>query len=75
MPDHRDLTNPPPTDIWLGKQRSMWPVLAFTNEDQVARWLQEGQPGERRVWKVDTMTLSEVELIPPVPAGLRAVEG
>jgi hypothetical protein len=67
----RDITNPPPQDIWLGKVRGQWPVAVLHSEDQAARWLMEGKPGDRRAWKVTEMTLEEVELVPPVPAGIR----
>lgn len=72
MTDPRDLTNPPPTELWIGTERGRWPIVAFGRESQVTQFLGDEDPGHpRRAWKVDDFTLTELELIPPSEPELR----
>lgn len=68
-----DPVNPPPAELWIGKERSRWMIHAFGSEAQVKSWLErEEQEYPRRVWRVEGFDLTEVELEPPAPPrGLR----
>lgn len=63
-----------PEEIWIGITRGKWPIQAFINSDQAARWLGEDEQ-QRRVFQVDTGILAELEYIPPVEASYRIVRG
>jgi hypothetical protein len=68
--DAKDILNPPPTRLWVGKKAGEWVVYAFTNEAHVRDFL-EVAPTRRRAWAVEGFTLTEVELGPAVERVIR----
>ncbi len=62
-----------PDEMFLGRQRGEWPVQAFTSEAHAVGWLDGGDKTgvhTRRLWKVRLAVVTEMTLIPPVPARL-----
>ena len=62
-----------PDEIFLGKQDGEWPIQAFVSEAHALGWLDGGEKTAyrtRRLWKVRIATVTEMTLIPPVPARL-----
>lgn len=60
------VDNELPEDMWLGKERCMWPIYVFSSEDQALSWLST-DTGKRRVWRVDLIQHTEMEAVIPEP--------
>jgi hypothetical protein len=73
QPEYRDRFRPP-AELFLGTSEGTWPVQAFTSEAHVVSWLQEKGDHRRHAWKVHLDEVTEMVLIPPVPAKLAEKE-
>jgi hypothetical protein len=71
----RRLMATPDTEVYIGKTDGEWPLEIFTAEDHAVMWLSEpAAPGSikrRRLWRASISYVSELDLMPPVPARLR----
>lgn len=66
----------PHTTMWFGMIRGQWPVRSFSIEGHATSWLAEAKNGEQRyLWRAEVVNATRLELVPPVPAGLRDARG
>lgn len=56
--------DPLPDTVILGKERGQWPIHTFEEPVHALHWVQ-GNPKERKLWKVDVVNVRELEYIPP----------